>query len=231
LFSNQELAIASFIDLPIISFQEEGVKERDGILDTIQANPEKFISRSNLVLRVIKTVKEKIRKKEWHTNWRNELFLDREASDFEEALYSGNPELPTRFFHIRVYNRHISKVAWKCLSYVEKVVDIDRNEEVPLEIIEAKWRGIENIDIQIPPLAHRKFDAIFINKNQCDPARIGFNRAIVDYRRYNEIMILKNPGNYRMSFVVFSENFSPARAEFILHLEDNIESITLIKDV
>jgi hypothetical protein len=231
LFANQELAIASYIELPIIAFQESGVKERDGILDVIQANPEKFVSRSELAKRVIEVVKEKTKNGEWSPNWRNELFIDREDTDFEEANYSGDPNQPTRFFHVRVYNRHISQVAWKCLCYIEKIIDLSKNEEVPLEIIELKWRGIGNIEIQIPPSANRKFDAIFIDKNHYDLARIGFNRSIVDYYRYNDIMILNKPGKYLIKFVAFSENFLPARAGFICHLENDIDSVKLIKDV
>src|ERR1041385_8826331 len=36
LFSHQELAIASFIELQILAFQEEGVKKLDGILGQLQ---------------------------------------------------------------------------------------------------------------------------------------------------------------------------------------------------
>lgn len=229
LFANQELAIASFIDFPIIAFQEEGVKERDGILDTIQANPEKFSSRSNLAERVIEIVKVKLKEKEWDSDWRNELYISREDDDFEDENWDRDVNKPTRFFHIRVDNRHISRVAWKCLSYIEKIYDYDRKKDISFEMIENKWRGIANVDIQIPPKVYRKFDAIYINKNELEIAQISFNRAIVDRPKYDQEMILKNPGNYKISYVVYSENFSPTKAEFDLYLEKNIDNIQLKK--
>ena len=65
LFSNQELAIATYLTKPIIAFQENGVKDREGILGAIQANVKHFDNRKNLVNRVIQKVHE-----DWTTNWR-----------------------------------------------------------------------------------------------------------------------------------------------------------------
>lgn len=233
LFANQELAIWSFIDdddLKIIAFQEKGVKERDGILDVIQVNPIEFSSRADLAERVMRLVEEKIKNKEWDSKWRNELHVSREDGDYEEANYDNDPEKPTRFFHVRVQNRHISKVAWKCLSYVEKIYDCNKKNEIPIELIESKWRGIENIDIQIPPQTCRKFDGFFINKKKPELARLGFNRPIIDSSIYDQVMNLENPGDYKISYVVFSESFSPAKANFHLHLERNVNNIIFRKE-
>ncbi len=38
LFSHQELALATFLDIPVIALQEAGVKRDDGILRFVQAN-------------------------------------------------------------------------------------------------------------------------------------------------------------------------------------------------
>src|SRR5437773_503907 len=45
LFSHQELALASYLDLPLLAFQEKGVKEDDGILRFLQANASPFKDR------------------------------------------------------------------------------------------------------------------------------------------------------------------------------------------
>ena len=39
LFCNQELAIASFLRIPFIAFQQNGVKEKDGLTKYLQWNP------------------------------------------------------------------------------------------------------------------------------------------------------------------------------------------------
>jgi len=45
LFSHQELAIASFLDLEVLAFQEAGVKQSDGIMGFLQANAISFTDR------------------------------------------------------------------------------------------------------------------------------------------------------------------------------------------
>ena len=48
LFSHQKLAIASFLDIAVLAFQEQGVKQNDGILGFIQANAIPFSERNKL---------------------------------------------------------------------------------------------------------------------------------------------------------------------------------------
>src|SRR5437763_7178299 len=45
LFSHQELAIASFLEIPVIALQETGVKRDDGIIRFLQANAVPFSDR------------------------------------------------------------------------------------------------------------------------------------------------------------------------------------------
>jgi hypothetical protein len=48
LFCHQELAIASFLDIPVLGFQEQGVSPDDGILSFLQANCTPFTDRHTL---------------------------------------------------------------------------------------------------------------------------------------------------------------------------------------
>jgi len=45
LFSHQELAIASYLDTPVLAFQEAGVKQDDGVLQFLQGNAIPFTDR------------------------------------------------------------------------------------------------------------------------------------------------------------------------------------------
>lgn len=72
LFSHQELAIASFLKIEILAFQEIGVIKYDGILGFIQSNPIFFTNRRTLVKLVISEVKQRIRHGSWNPHWRNE---------------------------------------------------------------------------------------------------------------------------------------------------------------
>jgi len=225
LFSNQELALATYLDKPIIAFQEEGVKERDGILSVIQVNPIKFSSRSDLVDQVISMVRDKQEKKEWENNWREELSLDRDKDDIGKANYDFDPNKPAIFYHVRVKNNHCNKIAWRCLSYIEKIKYLDTGEVKILDLVENKWRGVINASVQIPPNQYRKFDGfhIFVNDNR--EAYLGFNRSITDYTGYDLEYRLKVPGRYEIFYIVYAENFFPARATFRLNLAKEIDDI------
>ena len=98
LFSHQELAIATFLEIGALSFREKNVKEKDGILEFIQANCVKFTDRHLLP----DVVAEKIREQEWNPNWRNELLLERDDGDFGDVRFVGREERPARFYHIKV---------------------------------------------------------------------------------------------------------------------------------
>ncbi len=228
--ANQELAIASYIDLPIVAFQEQGIKKRDGILDVIQVNPESFASRAGLVQKVVSLVEDKTSKGEWSPKWRNELYIDREESDFEDVNYNDNPGDPARFFHIRVINRHRLKDARQCLSYIENIRDCNDDRNITFETIENKWKGTRNTDVQISPQKFRSFDTLFI-RNRSEPgiARIGYNSNIVDFTGYSEKMKLLIPGIYEISYVIFSINFSPVKAKYEFRLDRNIDNIKISK--
>ena len=59
LFSHQELSIATFEGLEVLAFQEEGVKNDDGILKFIQANCKTFSDRKELSSLVASEVRKK----------------------------------------------------------------------------------------------------------------------------------------------------------------------------
>ena len=84
LFSNQELAVATFLDKEVLIFQEKGIKMRDGLLSSIQANSILFDDRTCL----LKIIEDKIRELNWNLNWRNELVIQRELQDeYEDATW------------------------------------------------------------------------------------------------------------------------------------------------
>ena len=59
LFSHQELAIATFLDKPVIAFQEQYLKPCDGIIGFLQINPKEFTDRKTLPDEVEKVVKDR----------------------------------------------------------------------------------------------------------------------------------------------------------------------------
>jgi len=225
LFSNQELAIAAYLDKPIIIFQEKGVKQRDGILSVIQANPKIFSSRSSLVDEVITDVKKQQNNKEWSSNWHDELSLLRKNNDTSKANYGGDRAKPAIFYHIRVRNNHKSEIAWNCLSYIKKIKFLKTGKEKKLDLIENKWRGVITPSVQIPPKKERKFDGFHIITNKYKIAYLGFNRSITDYTGYDKNYRLEIPGEYEISYIIYSNNFFPTEETFYLSLPDKYEDI------
>lgn len=104
LFSNQELAIAAYLEKRIIAFQERGIIKRDGMLNAIQANVIPFNDRKSIVEQVLKKVREN-----WTSNWRNEIsFYDKKDKQIspEYVHEYGESKLPVRFFHVTINNFH-----------------------------------------------------------------------------------------------------------------------------
>ena len=217
LFSHQELAIASFQGLEVLAFQEEGVKKDDGILKFIQANCKSFSDREKLPKIVALKVQEK-----WKLNWRNELALNREVCDFQDAH---NQAVSGRYYHIRVMNNHKDKIARNCVAYIEHYKNLETGETKDFELVELKWKGVTTQAISIPPRKSRFLDAFHIEHDWAHHVRLGLNPHLVDSEALMEEYRVNGLGNHELDYVVFSEDFSPSKAKFRLHLGTQINDV------
>lgn len=223
LFSHQELSIATFQDYEVLAFQEASVKKDDGILKFIQVNCIPFTDIDSLPSLVVQKVKER----NWNPAWRNELGLDRDKSDYEDATA---PQVGTgRYYHIKVFNKHKDKIARNCFAYIESIKDIATGKVRLLELVELKWKGVIKETVSIIPRAFRYLDALHINYSNPTVAYLGLNQFIVDWTGYQNAYQIIGTGDYEIEYVVFSEDFSPARAKFRLHIASEIQNSTLQK--
>jgi hypothetical protein len=221
LFSHQELSIATFQDYEVLAFQEASVKKDDGILKFIQANCIPFTDINSLPSLVVKKIKER----NWNPTWRNELGLDRDKSDYEDATA---PKSGTgRYYHIKVFNKHKDKIARNCFAYIESIKDIATGKVRLLELVELKWKGVIRETVSIIPRTFRYLDALHINFANPTVAYLGLNPFIVDWSGYQNAYQIIGIGDYEIEYVVFSEDFSPARAKFRLHIAPQIQNTTL----
>lgn len=217
LFSHQELAIATFQGLEVLAFQEEGVKKDDGILKFIQANCKSFNDRKKLP----KIVASEVQKK-WKPNWRNELTLNRLIGDYEDAQNRG---VLGRYYHIRVLNNHKDKIARNCVGYIEHYKNLETGETKDFELVELKWKGVTTQTISIPPKKCRFLDAFHIEHDWPNHVRLGLNPHLVDSSSLMNKYRVNGEGNHELDYVVFSEDFSPAKAKFRLHLGKQIDDV------
>jgi hypothetical protein len=223
LFSHQELAIASFLEIPILAFQEAGVKQDDGIIRFLQANALPFKDR-NLLPNVIS---DKVQERKWDSRWRNELTLTRESNQFSDAdrveqPLGGQPIFfKGRFFHIDVRNRHREKIATNCYAYLAKATNLTTRSEIPLKTIEFKWAGYTLPNAHILPGQIRRLDAFWLAHPL--PARAQFN-VFCDATDY--VPRIEGEGQYELTYEVVADNFPPAKGTFILNLKKSLEQTT-----
>ena len=221
LFSHQELSIATFQDYDVLAFQEASVKEDDGILKFIQANCIPFTDTNSLPSLVVQKVKER----NWNPTWRNELGLDRDKSDYEDATA---PKSGTgRYYHIKVFNKHKDKIARNCFAYIERIKDLAKGKVRLLELVELKWKGVIKETVSIIPRTFRYLDALHINFSNPTMAYLGLNPFIVDWTGYQNAYRIIGTGDYEIEYVIFSEDFAPSRAKFRLHISSQIPNTTL----
>lgn len=198
LFSNQELALASYLEIPAVIFQESGVKERDGILQCLQGNATVFTNRRDLP----KLVAQRIVREGWNPRHRNELFLERDAKQYFDHLQTSGDT--GRFYYIAVHNLHRSRTATDCYAYLEKAIALDSKSKIQFRSVEFKWAGYNYPSVNIPPRNERSFDAFFILHS--DPTRLQF-RTFSDSREC--IPQIQGKGKYQLDYLVVSENFPP----------------------
>lgn len=221
LFSNQELAIATFQGLEVLAFQEEGVKKDDGILKYIQANCKTFSDRKELPSLVASEVRKK-----WNPNWRNELRFEREEEDFEDERVAW---ADGRWFPIKIVNQHKDRFARHCVAYAERIKNIQNNEITNLELTELKWKHTSALDVSIPPKQFRFLDGVHVNSSHPTTVWLGINYNFANWEKLHTHFQIRISGDYEIDYVVFSEVFSPARAKFRLHVGSQMKDIKFQK--
>jgi hypothetical protein len=223
LFSNQELAIATFLDTESLCFQEDGVKEGDGVLRFIQANSIRFGDRHSLPDLVL----EKVKDRKWRPDWRNEITLQRDPNEYEDVS-DAHTGLLTRFYHIEARNRHLSETAFECVAYIERIVDLSTDSDRHIELVEVKWKGVTVDRVAIAPQRFRYLDGCFVSHNRPNVATLGINRMIIDYSGFINAYTLIGPGDFRLTYVIFSNKFAPARANFKLHIGTTLGDVKFL---
>ena len=222
LFAHQELALASYLGIDVLAFQEEGIKKNDGIMRFIQANATPFADRSMLS----GVVADSIRRRGWDPDWRNELVLEREPGQFTDAnrverAQTGDRYSVGRFFHVDVRNRHRTKIATNCYAYVSRIVNLEARDGIPFRSVELKWAGYVLPNAHILPGHFRRFDAFWVDTER--PVEVRFN-LFADSTDY--IPRLPGVGRFRFTYQVVSDNFPPASLSLILNLDASLSLTT-----
>lgn len=217
LFSHQELALASFLEIPVVAFQEKGVKSDDGILRFLQANATEFSDRHLLQ----NVVADEVQRRGWDPRLRNELILERAPTQYVDARLGSTPGVG-RFFHVSVRNLHQRKTATNCYVYLESAAKLSPRADMPLHSIEFKWAGYVLPNAHISPGSARRFDALWIHREH--PTKLQFN-TFSDSTEF--VPQIQGEGNYHLGYSVVSDNFPTARISLRLRLAGSLDRTTL----
>lgn len=221
LFSHQELAIASFLDLEVLAFQEKGVKQDDGLLRFLQANAIAFTDRSLLP----NLIAEEVQKRKWNPRSRKELVLERDPDQFADHRVGtqGTVE-PRRFYYIDVRNLHQRKTATNCFAYLEKAIKLDEPAvEIPFNNVELKWSGYTLPNAHILPGTARPLDAFAVfHRLPSQLELVSFSDSLAFGRP-----AIRSAGEYELRYAIVSDNFPISRASFLLSLSDTLDRTKL----
>lgn len=222
LFSHQELAIASYLDLEVIAFQQRGVKALDGMLGALQVNPILFEDPKQLP----KMVWEQIENAGWRADWKNALRIVRDPREFDDARIVNQPGQPTaRFFHLTIENLNRRKVATNCSAYVEAIKELRTNSPVPFRTAELKWAGYIQPTVAIMPGSYREVDAFFVLHE--NPQTLHFN-CFTDSGYF--MRPIQGPGEFLLNYIVISENFPPTKSKVRATIGNSVDDVSLVQE-
>ena len=215
LFSHQEFALASYLNLEMLVFQEKGVEEHPGAMQYIMVNPFTFDNRESLPALIEKKINEN--KDKWKNNWRGDL----EVSFCEEAPivadYSKNKQLG-RWMHLLIENKHWFKQAINCKGFITEIKK--DNKVIPIELSELKWKGLIAHQVNIPPKKSRKLDAFHIYMDNTCEIVLGVNPYFFDSTAIPEQYTLKGNGVYEVTYMIYSDEFLPVKKKLTLTINE-----------
>jgi hypothetical protein len=222
LFSHQELAVAAFLELDVVAFQESGVRQLDGMVRFVQANAIRFSDRSTLP----DLVAHELQKRGWRSDWRRTLKLERDPSqsaDFDAVDQAGHPAGCRRFFHGVVYNQHRSLVAAHTYVYLDRITHLGNANETPLKTIELKWAGYTFPNAVVRPGTKREFDCCWIHHDH--PSTANFN-VFSDSTMWTPV--IHGPGKFILRFTAVADRFAPESIDMLLTLGASLGDARLV---
>ena len=89
----------------------------------------------------------------------------------------------------------------------------------PNQLVEFKWRDVTSQSVTIPPQKSRDVDAFYLFEDEPQVIYPSINPFISDS---TEVLFkLRGPRIFELTYVVFSDDFAPARETFILDVDSD----------
>lgn len=213
LFTNQELAIAHLLQFDKVMFLQQEAVALDGLLQYMGSNAKRF-SRPERVLPIVKRLA-----KGWVPSYTRHLALGN--TRWSEPLVFGDHtgQRRLRTFYVDVHNRRHELGALDAVARLEHIVQPDGTVQRDVDRSPLKVTGQPGFAQVIWPLSHAAWDSLSVSMEQ--PSTIYLNSALDVHPRSP---IITSPGEYRLAYEVFAQNFPVLRFDVRLSVSENPES-------
>jgi hypothetical protein len=215
LYTNQELAIASFLEKEVIPFQQKGVL-LDGMVSSLQLNSIKFNNKEKNKLPDL--IEQQIKISGWNNQWKNKLDISINPGYSDAPKINGDIG---RHYFLRIDNLHKGKIALNCTAYVKSIFNKTNNINFTTETVELKWAGSLVPSVAIMPKSYRLLDAFFVLNSQPDLLRF---LSFSDSRKH--LPPLKGIGEYEIVYIVVSEYFPLLEIKTNINITGNVDTIS-----
>lgn len=217
LFVQQELALASFLELPLIAFHQTGVSLQ-GVAKYLHVNSIEFSTLAELLERLEEQAAL------WDPESKNQIRLSWGKASLNVSILDQQNQL-SNWYHITAENLSSTFHAKNSYCYIESMKDVTSDRLIFGKheyINELMWAGTGRIIVDIPRQAKRDIDAIYTVQGSCIWQFTGLYTSTIYYYRYPSL----RAGEYQIMYVVNSDNFPLSRTEFHVVLsKDHLEVI------
>jgi hypothetical protein len=216
LYTNQELAIASYLEKEVITFQQKGILHIDGMLSSLQLNPIEFNNKEKHNLPGL--IEQQIKTSGWSNQWKNKL--DISVIPNEHVVRKTSGDFGSHYF-LRIDNLHKDKIAFNCTAYVKSILNKTNNVPLLTETVELKWAGSLVPSVTIMPNSYRLLDACYVLHRTPDVLRfLSFSDSI------SHLPPISGIGEYEVVYVVASGNFPSLEIKTGINITGNVDTIS-----
>jgi hypothetical protein len=220
LFTNQELAIAYFLQFDTVIFlQQQGVA-LDGLMQYMGSNAERF-SRPEHVVPIVKRLARL-----WSPSYSRHLALGN--TRLSETLMYGDHtgQRLVRTFYVDVHNHRHDVGALDAVARLQHIVHPDGTIHRDIDTSPLKVTGQPGYKQVIWPQSHVAWDSLSVAMDQ--PSTVYLNSALDVIPRSP---LISSPGKYRLAYEVFAQNFPVLKFTVNVSVSDNPEhsSATLVE--
>ena len=217
LFVSQELAIATYLKLPLLGFSEKGLK-REGIAG-FQLYGAIAFEDGQQILSVLEQETA-----DWDRSSVNELAIEYVPETTTRGIELRNwPENPpSDWYHLQVMNRNKRENALSCFGYLSAIHDLESGREYDLPTIELNWAGIGDVVANVIAGQRRDLDAFFVVHGH---ESVYFHERALGTTNPRYHLPLLPRGRYDLEYTVVSANFATVRKRYVLEFHGTPESV------